>query len=279
MVQMSSRLLLLAAVLAPTVASADPVKVAVVPGVAVNLDAARVDALTQDLAEALQAELVVDAVGGLEIRRQLPADGLRPDCVSTPACTADVAKRTGAQQLIFVVMVDSGGAIQVDATWLDASTGKSVSRPAIDLTSASDVEAKSKFASAAHTLLPDAATRPKPKTGISLNAHVTGATSRHMTLPAMVTAGVAVVGLGVGIGFGLKTRSLYNDCDQDPSCGTHDSRRDTIRRDALIADAGYVVAAGGVIATVIFYATSASTPVEIAPRPEGGATALWTGRF
>src|SRR5689334_15441276 len=85
------------------------IKVAIIPGVAVNLDPARVDALSQDLANALQTVLDVDAVGGLEVRRKLPPDGLPVDCVATPACLADVAKRTGANQLLFVVMVDTGG--------------------------------------------------------------------------------------------------------------------------------------------------------------------------
>lgn len=141
------RVLALSVLLTSTIASAQsPAKVAVVPGIAVNLDTARVDALSQDLAEALQSELDVVATGGLEVRRQLPPDGLPADCVTTPACTADVAKRTGADQLLFVVMVDSGagGSIQVDATWIEPATGRSASRPAIDLTSAAD--AKTKFA-------------------------------------------------------------------------------------------------------------------------------------
>src|SRR5947209_18051461 len=88
-------------------AAADPAapRVAVVPGIAVNLDAAKVDALSQDLAQALSSQLVVDAFGGLEVRRQLPSEGLAADCVSNPTCTADVAKRTGAAQLLFVVLV------------------------------------------------------------------------------------------------------------------------------------------------------------------------------
>ena len=52
---------------------------------------------SQDLAEALTAELDVDAVGGLEVRRQLPADGVPPDCVTTPACTPTSPKRTACR--------------------------------------------------------------------------------------------------------------------------------------------------------------------------------------
>src|SRR5690242_16047343 len=106
----------LLAVAAFSLASSSPVaaqpparrtRVAVVPGIAVNLDASRVDALSQELADALSSELEVEAMGGLEVRRRLPPDGLPSDCIVTPACTADVAKRLGAQQLLFVVMVDT----------------------------------------------------------------------------------------------------------------------------------------------------------------------------
>lgn len=280
---MRSRLLVLAALLAPGVAAADHadhVRVAVVPGVAVNLDAGRVDALTQDLAEALVAELEIDAIGGLEVRRQLPPEGLPPDCVTTPACTADVAKRTGAQQLLFVVLVESGGAIQVDTTWLEPSTGKAAPRPAIDLAEASDTEAKAKFATAASVLLPDAKHRPRAKQRVDIHARVTGQVPRHVTVPAMITGGVAVVGLGVAIGFGLETRSKYNECNADPRCYADDPRRDTIRHDGVIADIGSIVAAGGAIATLVLYATSGDTgKVIVAPRPEGGATASLIGRF
>ena len=271
--------LVVVAILAPALAAADPIKVAVVPGVAVNIDAARVDALGQDLAEALSAELVVDAVGGLEVRRKLPPDGVPADCVTTPACAADVAKKTGAQQLLFVVMVDSGGAVQVDTTWVEPTTGKNVSRPAIDLTSTGDSDAKAKFASAATTLLPDAALRPKPKQGINIDTRMTEGTPRHLTPPAMATGAATVVGLGVGIAFGLQTRSKYNDCNTDVTCGVNDPRRDTIRTDGLIADAGFLVATGAAIATVVLYMTSAEAPhVMIAPSPEGGSVSL-IGRF
>src|SRR5262249_60798804 len=92
----------------PRAAGADRVKVAVVPGIAVTLDAARVDALSQDLASALSSELEVDALGGVEVRRKLPEAGLAPDCVANAACIADVARRLDAQQLLFVVTIDTG---------------------------------------------------------------------------------------------------------------------------------------------------------------------------
>src|ERR1044071_7240346 len=106
------RAMILVVILAalPAIASAEPerpaVKVAVVPGIVVNLVPARVDALTQEMAEALNAELEVNAVGGVEVRRRLPAAGLPADCIASEPCVADVTRRLEAQQLLFVVIID-----------------------------------------------------------------------------------------------------------------------------------------------------------------------------
>jgi hypothetical protein len=254
------------------------IKVAIIPGIAVNLDAARVDALSQDLADALTSEL---EVGGLEVRRSLPADGIPPDCVATPACFNDVAQRVGANQLLFVVMVDTGtgGAIQIDSTWVEPSTGKSASRPAIDITSLT--EAKARFISAAPTLLPDAPKRVKPVIGDGggQKTKMSDEVPRHFTTPAKITTGIAVAGLGVGITFGLLTRSKFNKCDDSPmTCG--DDKRDSIRVAGIVADAGYLVAIGGAVATVILFAQSGKeSQLVIAPNAEGGGMASWSGRF
>jgi hypothetical protein len=264
---------------APTPA---PLRVAIVPGIAVNLDPARVDALSAELAEALTTELVVEAVGGLEVRRLLPADGLPPDCVTTPACVADVAKRTGAAQLLFVVMVDSGssGSVQIDSTWIDAASGRSASRAAIDLTSPS--EAKGKFASAAPQLLPDAPRRAKAANGGGgggVQPSMTEGVPRHFTTPAKITAAIGVTGLGVGIAFGLSTRSKYTQCESDPVACTS-GHKSTIRSLGLVADAGFVLAIGGSIATVVLYMTSSEEPrLVVAPTADGGAAVTMSGRF
>ena len=273
-------LLALAVTLAlPRVASADKLKVAVVPGIAVNLDAARVDALSQELANALEAELDIDAIGGLEVRRQLPSDGIPPDCIATPACVADVAARVGAPQLLFVVMVDTGtgGAIQVDTTWIEPGTGKSASRPAIDIASISD--ARARFVDAAKLLLPDAPVRPKPKTGGPIGT-MAPAVPRHFTTPAKITAGVTAVGFGLGIAMGLRARSKYNDCDDKGFLCT-DSERDSIRTTSIIADAGYAIGIGCAIATTVLFVTSArDSHLVVTPTPEtGGGAVTYFGSF
>lgn len=261
-------------------ASAPRIKVAVIPGIAVNLDAARVDALSQDLADALATELDIEATGGLEVRRQLPADGIPPDCVANPACITDVATRVGANQLLFVVMVDTGtgGAIQVDSTWVEPATGTSISRPAIDIASLTD--AKSRFVSAARQLLPDAPVRPKPTLDTQgPTPTMTPEVPRHLTLPAKITGGVAVAGLGLGIALGLSTRSKFNACEANPAeCST--SERDSIRTRGVVADIGWGLALTGAIATAVLYATSGTeSRIVVTPSPEGGGTASLVRRF
>lgn len=259
-------------------------RVAVIPGIAVNLDAAKVDALSQDLAQSLTSQLVVDAVGGLEVRRQLPADGLPADCVSNAACTNDVARRTGASQLLFVVMVGgAGGSVQIDTTWIEPSSARHASRPAVDLTSSTDDAARGKFDSVAHTLLPDAQVRPKSlpaPSKLQIDTKMTEPTPRHFTTPSLVTAGAAGVGLVSGTIFALVTRSKYNTCEAKPQTCPQSPNRDSISHWALAADVSFGVALGAAIATGALYATSGEGPhVIVTPTAEGGAAASWIGRF
>ncbi|MEO7732448.1 MAG: hypothetical protein ABIY55_15875 [Kofleriaceae bacterium] len=261
----------------PRAASAERVKVAIVPGTAVNLEITRVDALSQDLADALRTELDVDTIAGLEVRRRLPDAGLPADCVVNPGCIADVARRLEAQQLLFVVMIDTGtsGAIQVDTTWVDSVNHKSAARPAIQVPSTGD--ARTRFAAAATQLLPDAEVRDKPQGGLGrLSAPV----GRHFQLASYLTAGGTAVGIGVGIALGVRTRSKYNACEQlAPSSECSSGERDSIRRSALFADLGWAVAVGGMIATGVLYATSSESPhLIVEPSPSGVAVSA-VGRF
>jgi hypothetical protein len=277
---MRSVVLVVALALLSRSASADRprVKIAVVPGIVVNLAAARVDALTQTLAEALQAELEVDVIGGVEVRRRLPPAGLPTDCIASEPCLADVARRLGAEQLLFVVLIDTGssGAIQIDSTWVDPVAHRSGSRPAIDIVTIAD--ARSRFAAAASQLLPDAPVRPRPQASLG---RMSEPVPRHVTLPVYVTAGATLVGIGVGVSFGVDARNRYNACTAQAHAGTACSqdKKDAIRRVDLAADAGWLVAIGGTIATAILYATSAEASHVIVEPIPGGAAVTASGRF
>jgi hypothetical protein len=259
-------------------ASAERLRVAVVPGVAVNLDAARVDTLSQDLADALRTELEIDAIGGLEVRRQLPAAGLPPDCVAIPSCVADVARLLGAQQLLFVVMIDTGtgGAIQIDSTWVEPATRRAASRPAIDIAAIAD--ARSRFAAAAQQLLPDAPVRQKPTPSLG---RMSPEVPRHFTTSTYLTTGATIAGLGVAISFGISARGKYKDCEALAGDGVDcdPDRESSLRTAGLVADLGWVVAIGGAVATAVLYATSGeSSRVIVEPVP-GGAAITAIGRF
>lgn len=252
------------------------VKVAVIPGIVINLDAARVDALSQDLAGALESVLDIEAIGGLEVRRKLPVDGLPTDCVARPACVAEVAARVGAQQLLFIVVVDSGTAIQIDSTWLEPRTKRSESRPAIDVVPGTDP--KSRFIAAARSLLPHAPVRPKPAGGI--DGEMTPAVGRHYTTGAKIMTGVALAGIGVGVGFGLSARSKFNRCDVDPMAPTGcDEEHSGIRTRALVADIGYAVGIAGAITAITLVAISGKESKLIVKPSAEGAVVSAVGRF
>lgn len=257
-------------------AVAAPTHVAVVPSAAVNIAPTRVDALTEDLAEALDAELQVDAAGGLGVRRLLPAD-LPPECVTEPTCIQKVAQATGADQLLFVVMVDLGGdAVSVDVTWADAS-GKTMRRSPISLTNTSDVDAKAKFQLSARQLLPDVPVKLKPTVTVDrIAGRVVAGKPRHITIPAIITAGTTLVGLGMWAGFGLDARSKYRACQNEVAIGETcgDGRRDAIKHLDLGADLGWGLAAASAIATVVLYMTSGESPHLIAAPAEGGGAVL-----
>jgi hypothetical protein len=256
-------------------------RVAIVPTVAVNLDATRVDALGQDLADALQAELYVEAVGGIEVRRAIRPD-LPADCATTPACASEAAKATNAQRVLFVVMVETGsnGAAQIDVTEVDPASGKSTSRPGVSLTSTIDADAKAKFREVSATLMPDATPRPKPKAqgAVALHGDLVDGKPRHLTTPAIVTGATALVGTATTIIFGLEARSKYNACQAIANTCTQDMK-DSVSHYALASDFSWGIAAAAVIATGIIYATSAESPHVVAAPVEGGAAVSWSGRF
>jgi hypothetical protein len=258
-----------------TAAPAPEIKVAVVPSVTVNIDVVRVDALCQDLAEALEAELEVEAVGGLEVRRLVPR-GIPADCVASAPCVRDLATRLGVDQVLFVAMVDAGrsGAIQIDSLWVDTTTDQRASRPAITLAGVEN--AKARFVANARRLLPDAPVRQRPRAS-GVPGAMTPAVPRHITTPVVVAAGGVAVGLGVGLGFGLTARARYNECKASPCLA---DRTHSVKTLGLVADLGHltwIVSAG---LGAYFYWTSGEEPrFVVTPTSEGGAAAAVVGRF
>ena len=252
-------------------AAGTPPRVAVVPQLAVNVDEHRAQALTAELAQALHDHLVVDAIGGADVVRRLPADGLAEDCVAQKACIADVARRLDADQLLFVVMVEVGEDIQIDVTWVDGASGRSVSRPRLLLEA--DARAGTVFGEAASRLLPDAEVRRDTL----LVAGTTVREPRHMTAPVWIAAGAGVAFLGAGIGLGLSARSTYQRCEPPGTCS--DGELDGLATRALFADVGFGLAVGAAVTSaILWYRSGGEVPVQLKAGPDGAGVS-WGGHF
>jgi hypothetical protein len=258
-------------VVLPQVAAAEtPPRVAVIPQLAVNVDERRVQALGEELAETLHHRLVVDAIGGIDVARRLPEDGLPDDCLVQPKCVADLGVRLDADQLIFVVLVQVGQDIQIDATWVDVASGRSVARPRLVL--AAEARAGTVFGEAATRLLPDAEVRSRTV------VVQTGRGPRRMTTPAWITGGVGALFLATSVGLAISTRSTYQRCEDSQACSQ--SELDGMERRALFADLSFGVALGAGVATGVLWWLSGDGENAIGVTPTAdGAGVTWGGRF
>ena len=263
---------LLAIAVSAATAAADPHRVAVIASVEVNVDAQRAEALTGTLADALRDKLVIDAIGGVDVTRRLPDGGLPDDCVAQPACIAQIGARLEADQLLFLVIVQVGHTIQLDSTWADVATGKTIARPTVNL--ADDAQAGKVFGDAATKLLPDAALRPSR----TLVIHEGDTTApRRMSSLSWATGGIAIAALGGAIGFGWSAHGAFSACNHPEMACTSD-QISAVHTKAVIADATGALAIAAGVATAVLYWRSGGEPISVTPAP-GGATVSLGGRF
>ena len=263
-------------------------RVGVAVATEVNIAPAEAQAMSEALGKALHAELMVDVIAGTEAARRLPEEGLADNCVVDKACIADVAQRLSADQLLFLVVVKVGSRVQVDATWADAATGKTVSRPAVVIEAGQ--EPKTQFAAAAQNLMPDAAPRPDvpviapppggdaPPDGPTF---ITRQRPRRMTTPAWVAVGVGGAALAGAVTFTLLTRKDYKDCDARTDCS--DGELDAIANKALAADILWGTAAvSGAAAGLLYWMSGGQmeqVPIgtSVGVRPGPGTIGLAIG--
>lgn len=255
-------------------------RVGVAVATQVNTTPADAQAMSEALGKALHKELLVDVIAGTEAARRLPEAGVADNCVVDKACIADVAQRLSADQILFLVVVKVGGRVQVDSTWADAATGKTVSRPAVVIEAGQEAEAQ--FAAAAQTLMPDAAPRPDvpviaPPPGGDDTApegptFITRQRPRRMTTPAWVAVGVGGAALAGAVTFTLLTRNDYKDCDARTDCS--DGELDAIENKALAADILWGTAAVSGAAAGLLYWMSGGQMEQV---PIGSAVGIRPG--
>jgi hypothetical protein len=184
---------------APRVASAEErvPRVGVVIELTVNVDATRADAIGKSLADALTRTLEVDAFGGGDVSRRLPAEGLPEECLGNPGCITDIAARLDADQLLFLALAQIGSELQIDASWVDIASGQVTARPRLVLPD--DTKSFQTFLEQAPRYLPDAPVRaPKTGDGGSLPTRTVPAVPRHMTTASWITAGATIGFAGLG---------------------------------------------------------------------------------
>jgi hypothetical protein len=260
-------------------------RVGVVIELGVDVEPARADSIGAALADGLNRELKVDAFGGEDVSRRLPPEGLPEECLARAECVKDVAARVDADQLIFLVVVQLGADVQVDASWVDVATGAVSSRPRVILKA--DANAVTVFADAAERYLPEA--KPRKTETIILPGPGGGATGpdRHMTTASWISGGVAVAALGGATVLGLTVRSRFDKCqrfadNEDDLDDCTPGELDAIESRALISDITLGVGIAAVVTTAILYWRSdgdgEGTAVGVAPTA-GGAVLGVSGRW
>jgi hypothetical protein len=273
-----------AILLSTAVAAAQPatdpedIRVAVVVELTVNVTAERSEALGAALADALHRELEVDAVGGGDVSRRLPERGVPDECVATPGCVADLAKRLDVEEILFLAVVQVGPDIHIDSSWVNVATGEVLSRPRVELLA--DARAGEVFSAAATRLLPHA--RKRPLATVIVPGGPTGP-QRKFTRGVWIATGVALAATGGAIPLGLSARARYRTCESQ-MCTQGD--RDEIGRRALYADLLIGTAVAATATAVVLYlrsapdeeakekpaASGAKPAISVAPTP-GGAFA------
>jgi hypothetical protein len=271
---MRTAIVLLAIMISARAASAAPHRVAVVPSVEVNVDARRAEALTGTLADALRDKLIVDSIGGVDVTRRMPDAGLPDDCVAQAACIAQIGKRLEVDQLLFLVIVQVGHTIQIDSTWADVATGKTVARPTVKLDD--DARAAKVFGDAAMKLLPDEPLRPSKTLVIREGGPVVA--PRRLTTLTYATGGAAVAALGGAVVLGAITKSAFDACN-DPLHACTDDRISSIRTKGIVADSLGVIGIGAAVATAVLYWRSGGETIVVTPTAGGGAALTFGGTF
>jgi hypothetical protein len=254
-------------------------RVGVVVAAAVNTQRGEDMRLANALGQALLEQLDIDVVAGSEAARRLPPGGVPDTCVVDSACQRDVAGRLAADQLLILAVVRVGARVQVDTTWVDATTGRTASRKRI-LIHDNGKPARKVFAAAVFDLMPDAALRigatrraGKPNgqdaagAAASSTVIVQTAPSRRFTPGVKVAGGISAGALLVGGILGIDAVRRQRDleargCD-DMMCPLADI--DAVDNRTRLADALFGVGlVAGVTAGVLYWRSSQTEP---APEP------------
>lgn len=270
---------------APAEPEARDVRVGVIVELTVNVTPERAEALGAALADALHRELEVDAIGGGDVSRRLPDGGVPEECVATPGCVADLARRLDVNELLFLAVVQVGPDIHIDSSWVDVAAGEVLSRPRVELLA--DARAGEIFSAAATRLLPHA--RKRPLAAVVLPPGKPTGPDHHFTTGVWIAGGVGLAAAGGATVLGLSARSRYRSCETREMTECSESEKDAIASRALYADVLIGAAIAGTATAVYLYLRSdrneratvktppESTAFSVAPMPGGAFAELRVG--
>lgn len=271
------------------IAAADTPRIGVVVTTRVNVPDSESDEVSQSLADHMQEQLDVEAVGGIFVRRRLPPGGVKDDCVARRKCVSDLATRLDADQLVFLFMVRVGSRLQIDSTWVDVRTRATVSRPALVVEQGGPPMGEV-LAAAPRRLLPNATVRvaaaPAPAPTLVVTPVKPVVRGRHITTPAVIAGAVAGLALIGGVGLALSARNDFAEMEREDCdirvCPDIDDRVQRMENKALAADILFGAAAAAAVTGAILYATSGGTeqapPVEVGTTGDGAVVSVG-GRF
>ena len=271
-------------------------RVGVVVAVSVNIEENASQRLAARLGRALRERLRVDVIAGAEAARRLPPGGASDACVVEAACLRELGKRLAADQLLLLAVISVGDSVQIDPTWVDVASGKTVARERIAIEDR-DAPVDEIFAAAAPLLLPDARAREPARAdalaagpvraeppGVARTA-AAAPRGRHATAGVWIAGGVSAAALVASGVLGLDAYRKY-DALESMGCDRmmcDEARIDEVDSRALAADIllGVGVVAGA--SAVLLYAYSGDE-AEAAHRVGVGAagegiTFTYGGRF
>ncbi len=263
-------------------------RVGIVVSLTVNVTRDDANALADELAATLEEELKVDVISGEETERRLPTGGLDEDCVAKAGCLKDLSARLETRQLLMLVLLRVGDALQVDTTWVDAEANRVIPRDAIRLESGAAREPA--FRRAAPGLLPGVERRPPKGTAAEPGGESGDTTVQVVATPEPnlapvfaaggIGAALLIGGIVAGVSAASDESSLEADMCDRRACDV--SRVDAMETKALVADllyAGALVSAG--VAVVLYVLTGdaeAEPSIDVAPTHDG-VRASWEVRF
>ena len=294
--------------LASPASAANLTRIALVVHPVVNVSEVDSKKVALELAAAMRQRYEAEILAGDGVRSKLPSK-LAEDCVSDPYCVGQVGDRVGADQLLFLVLVRAGDKIQVDATWAELVSGRTMPRDAFEIGDDSAQRA-TVLAEMAPLMLPRGTVPLKGAAGAVTKPPADGPDVRpEHRLPevpgsspwgtvdspalgletaAWASAGVSAVALGVGVAVILGGLADYaeqleigcvNQVEPEGRCATIDDRFATRSTVANMLLLGSGLAAATSVALFAAAADAGAEATASVAVSDDGVGLAWGGRF